>query len=441
MAGSDEDTIIIKVGSVCVSKYVFERQLDLLEARICDCSPSERDDFRSDWIEGFLVDQVIIARALEDGLERCAYVESELDRMERHMLTSPLGPLYELLALERRSLQGSHNRDLGMDSVSQDGFPDVVLNERDVVLSERRKWVLNEVQFVVDLDVAKRVLNLIHSHPTNEVKIACLNFDGMDDLLLAKCFIKGEYIRYNVWDWIAYFNNSYIRSYPVSVAEMVASIETFVVQEYDLDEARRRRLDKSLRFLQNKDFFRNQLVLDVFEREILVPEITIGADDIEDYYESHSADFEMVTSVVVELREFRDSDSALWWLQLHSSEAGRVDSDSDNRGSQVEYAVVSIDKPIPGLESYSELILKVADGACIGPLQKGDCYAIVKKQATNRARMSLSDAEPVIRNALIRGSLSGIKRDHALQWSDRFEITDNLLVGEYAGSRTIRRPW
>ncbi len=268
--GTISTEIVLKVGSVEVSRYAVEKNLTrFLRAGNGQGAPAS--DATRRWFETYLAHQVVIAAALEQGYAQRPEVVQMVDRMERHMLAQSEPAIIPPTEAElQAAYEGIPLPPDGHKPAFSDMRPGLekrlLLRRRIAARQALRLHALAAVDLVIAHDVADRLFQLIRAEPALGPEIAESSIAPLGGERLATYRLGDEIVTLRVEDWRERFNQLFIRELPRSVAQVEQSVQDFAAADYTVRDARRRRLDREPRFVEDRRNFVYAQALDLFEK-------------------------------------------------------------------------------------------------------------------------------------------------------------------------------
>ena len=244
----------------------------------------------------------------------------------------------------------------------------------------------------------------------------------------------------SVEEFRRHFNRQFVRVPLRSALDLRGKIEDMVIEELDFRAARARGVDRAPQFVQDRLGFAGFQVLDLYEKEVLIPQLGLGASEIEKYYRAHAADFEQTTKFQGRLLRFSSMENAGKWLQQFvrptSGEASPV-PDSD------EQLALTSANPLPGLEPFHLNFVQGAAGAKFGPLPDGNGVAIfIRGKTLETATTPLPEVTAQIRQTLTRQGLDQRERELAPVLVANYAVEDHLDYVRYGVTPTTAgAPW
>jgi len=436
-----DSTIVLRVGPLEVSSYALGKNLTRIRSRPPEplavaASSNENARFRL-----HLAQQVIIARALAEGFAERREVKSIVDTMERHMLSSPEGPLYRLLD-DAEAISEEQLREIQARIGAVAGYENYVRRQRMALIQQKRRTRLLETSgFAFDRAAGQEIVARMRTLPLRTQAIPAELLSEIGALPMASYRVDGESCTVSFSMWSGYFNSLYLRRLPGNFPELQKSVEDLVVMELDCREAHQRGLDRTPRFAEDRRNFMHYQVLDLFERERLRPTIRISEAEIADRYREHSDDYAEPVRARGALLRFADEAGALAWMARGREAAAPVQTSAPGPLG-MEELVVTAAQPLELMPGVTPAILMAPDGQAFGPAASPLGYFVFAKRTTERETLPLAAVAERIRSELTRSKLDAAELSLAREWSGRFAIEDRIPYAQlgFAGEEPSA-PW
>lgn len=406
---------LLRVGDWQVSGYLFEKyhhRFVEAEWQRAGVRPDAAANRR--WLELFVARQVAAARAWSLGYGERESVRRVVDRMERTVLTQTDGLLEQSL-------------------FAVPGAP-VEPPARAAWRAERRARQLAAAQLALAEPAAERLAARLAALPAGTTQIPAEAADRAAlfayDLGAGRVEVSGE-------RFATYFNGLFIRRLPRNAADLRRAVEDSVIEECNLREARERGLDRTPQFIEDKRGFAGLQALELFEREQLLPAAKIGAEELERYHRENAAEFMRPVRGAGQLAVFADAAPAARW-----STEGADPAKLATLARSTTRCEVSRTLAVPGLESFTEVLLTLPDGKSFGPMARGEEFLVFAKERTlERAVVPLAELAPEIRRRLEREFLDETERRNLAAWSAGVAVVARIDPARFGVSEPIVWPW
>jgi len=344
---------------------------------------------------------------------------------------------YVYLAYVRERQEIPHN-DLSLNRRQFDALIKT-LREREIILKRRREILLS-AGVLVDSNVAVEILRFLESLPHRVLEIPGLPADlRVKELFTYRFGLQRKSI--TVGAYRDYIDDLFVKRIPSNMEELRWDVENLVIRERDLLDARAARVDQSAKFIEDRRGFAAYQALDLFEKEVIAPEIKIDAKAVEDYYLAHNSDYRITNEIAGRLLRFRNASQASAWLR-----STNVDCSNKLRAAVVSDTMLRLkrDEVMPELESLKSMLLGIPEGGKLGPLMldRGSYAIFVKVKDLSQAPIPLEIAAKSIREILLRQEIDTKERALAGQWSTQLEIVDHLDYARLGLTATnFTPPW
>jgi hypothetical protein len=445
LSASIDNSVVLKIGPLEVSQYVvLKRYNPFRESLQSEAGDASKEV--SSWFEDFLVNQVVTAKAISEGYTIHPDVIALVDRIERHMLTSVNGPYYQAILSDATRSEDEIRKLYLEDSTWNENTPFagyfrmIQRQDMDRAVQQHRSVVLENVQFSVDQKNCDKLLERLKKLPLVPANIPIGLLEDEGDILLASYIQDGVIHSVEASEWIKYFGLLFIRSIPTSDITLKRSIEDMIIAAVDIEAARALGLDNELQFAEDRKHYLNAQALEWFEREKLIPKITISEAAIETYYQQHQEDFLRPVAAKGVLLKFKDGEVAMKWLQSHGKQSDKLKAEDHIIPDSSEEVEFTQAHPIPSLKPIARAILNAADGRPFGPIPTEDGFLIFLKQSSVKEQLPLADTTGYIVEKLTRDRLHEMEKELATEYCMEFEIEDDIAYEDF-GVETVKTPW
>ena len=440
LRASIDDRIVLKIGPLEVSEYVVQKRFKPFREGL-PSGDADNTERISDWFEDFLVNQVITAKAVSERYATRPDVVAAVDRMERHMLSAVNGPYYQLILQDAVSSEAEIRKLYEEDPQTnasvpfEDYFRMIQTKELQEAIEKHRNTVLDNVQFEAEQENCDKLRERLIKLPLVPADIPIGLVEGKEDLLLASYIQDGKPYSVMASEWIRYFDLLFVRAIPTRDVALKRSIENMIIAAIDIETARALGLDQEPKFVEDRKHYLNAQALEWFERERLIPEISISEEVIAAFYLQHGKAFSRSIAAKGTLFRFENKEAAMRWLQSY-----RLNERNDQLADSVEEVEVTQDQPIPSLEALTHQILNTPKGQLIGPISTKDYVLIFLKQSSKREQIPMEEMTDYIVETLTRDRLHTLEKELAPEYCKTFEIEDNIAYENY-GATTVKNPW
>lgn len=219
-------------------------------------------------------------------------------------------------------------------------------------------------------------------------------------------------------------NQRFIRRIPRSFPQLREDIETFVIDETVHREAIKTGLDRTAQFLEDRRGFLGYQVLETYKKEVLLPNVTVSADDIRRYYDDHRSEFRRATRRLGRLLMFPTSEAAFAWK--NSSGANAKPSGAAPEPVTERTVSVSQNSGVAGLSVPAAALLNAPPGSVYGPFSSEGKPALFVCGQAEMADEALIVVEPTIRQIVQRDALHREVERLGRELARSIEFQDNL---------------
>jgi hypothetical protein len=535
-----DQAVVLRIGNLQVSSYALDKNLARVLA-VSNQEATEHDGSRESRFTLYLAQQVVVAKALEEGFAERKEVRHLVDRMERHMLSIPQGPLYRFLyenePCARWPLQETYARVVRVPEVlvlrmnaaaappllgagwatattaerlerldapafprsaivhrgplpwpygefadlaeqigsaavgswieqssdgqitilyiqsigknglqpsgpAQEGFEKFVhYQQMALVRQKHRVQSLRNSGLVFHEENGRRMIAQLQSLPAQTYEIPAERLREIAALPLASCRRTGTTINISVSDWCNYFNDLFVRQLPRQLDQLRIEVEDMVMMDLDCLEARRRGLEQTAKFVEDRRNFLYYQALDLFEKERLRPAIDISDAEVETHYHDHRAEYNVPTRAHGSLLQFMDAASAAGWVEQNRG-SHRQDAFRFPGLVSATETVVSGEHPLPMFSDGTMPILLAPDAQIFGPFDTPTGRFVFVKSSTEGEVPPMAAVTERIRAELMREKLHNKELGLAREWASRFEIEDTIPYAKvgFEGEKN-QGPW
>ena len=209
-------------------------------------------------------------------------------------------------------------------------------------------------------------------------------------------------------DFVRHFNQRIIRSMPRGGAGFLTAIEDMVVEEHDYAAALAARLDQDPKFVQDRRNFEFKQALELYEREVLAPQIAISPAELEAYYSGNIGRYAVTSEATGML--FRFTSVAVASEALAIINRGDLVGAAGRAKQVIDPIVVRRDGPALTPARPNALLLTLPDGRPSGPFEHEGLPAIfVKRSGGLRTAPPLEEIANVVRQDLMREKLDALE--------------------------------
>jgi hypothetical protein len=303
--------------------------------------------------------------------------------------------------------------------------------DRQKIQRRRRAELLAAADFRLQTATAERVVERIRtlSPATPQIPETLLAALASEPLFSYRIANNG--VTVTVETYRQQFNDRLIRRLPGMLRLLRLDTENMVVEELDFQAACAQGIPNSLQFAEDRAGFRRMQILDLLEKEMLLPSIQIEPGEIESYYRGHTAEFQRTSRIAGRLFTFESEEMLKAWQRQPSPNA---------HGENLE---VSSAHPLAGFEAFHTNLMQAPPGVPFGPVKRADGYAVfIKEKNVAIEPLPLAEARPLIHAKLQRRHLDEKERQLAAELTRQFQIEDQIDYIRYGLDREeLRLPW
>ena len=287
-----------------------------------------------------------------------------------------------------------------------------------------RARTLRAARFAFEPESADDLLAALATLPPGTIELPPAALGPRPDAPLCRYEDASGTHTVSVAAWAEAFNRLFLRIIPADLAALTRGAEDLVLARLDEAEARRLGLDRTPRFTEDRRNFHYAQVLDLFERERLVPEIELSDEAVAAYHSAHAAEFAPIPTATVRRLRFTSEAAAAEWARraavgtAHSEEtetpatpeapAAPAPPEAPAAPAPPEETLVEISarRPLPDAPQATFSLLNAREGERVGPLRAGaDHVVLVKASPTRQVAPTLAELDADIRRRLTREAL------------------------------------
>lgn len=402
------------------------RELDLQEQsrRLSECRQNHRSvsliDGDAHWPFGPFEDYADLISSAQPG------------RWELHSKGLP-----GLLCIFVRSIA---TRPSGEFEKQKDEFGSLELQVRqEAFLKHRRATLLKEAHFEVNSPLLQQLAEqCARAIEGGEMKAEAVR--PFQTEALCHYTIGSEDFRISAETFRRSYNRRLIKSSLRSALDLRRALEDIVVGEIDLRSARAQGIDRMPQFVQDRLGFAGFQVLDLYEKEVLIPKLKFTSSEIAAYYQRHRSEFERPVKIEVQLLTFSSGIEAAKWLSPPARPQEIRDPSIPLGNERLELTETN---SLPGLEAMQPVLFQCQEGTKLGPVMRnGTAVVLVRGKTLERAAAALENVFESIQKRLTRSSLDRSECALAPQLASAFIISDHLNYSAYGAIRKdVAPPW
>lgn len=333
------------------------------------------------------------------------------------LLDLPTGSLFE----QHRPLLGAFYAYVRSDSmqhlpeyetVRSSFLQSVALFDKEQFLQRRRSQILEKARFSLNGPAAKHLSDFVQRLPTGISEIPENNFGPLWKAELFSYKVEGREESISVGRFCAHFNKLFVRQMPATIIILRQCTQDMAMEDLDFRAALKAGINRDVTFVEDRYGFSLMQVLDLFEKEIILPDLKVESANVQDYYDHHLSDFQRTTAVRGRLVKYSTGGVA-----------------APQREDAVEVSAAS---PLPGFENLQWMILNGKPGQQIGPARyKDNLVVFIKEKDLAKEPIPIGDVVSTIKAALLRQQLNAREVVLASQIYNTLRIEDNINYAEY----------
>lgn len=191
-------------------------------------------------------------------------------------ISEPGDPTLYLLRLRNR-----YERDPGWTGPGREAFgKEWRYVAQATAALRRRRRLLHQAAFAVDLHLAQRLCDATAGHMTDHMQIPAAAIGPIADRALCAYNLSTHRQVVSVADFARYYNAQYLRSAIRNNTEVAELARDLAMEAFNVEIARARAFDRTPQFVQDRLGFRRAQMLAAYERESLLPALEISASGL-----------------------------------------------------------------------------------------------------------------------------------------------------------------
>lgn len=311
------------------------------------------------------------------------------------------------------------------------------LRERDAFL--RRSVLLESAGIQIDRDVAVKLAERLSTILLQVPEVSKDLTATIGDAALVRYLRDGLPVTMTVEDWRVYYNRQFVRRIPNSVAALSENIREMISADLEVLQARKSGADQSPQFVEDRQNFLHYQALDLYEKEILLPQIVVSEEELRAYYALHLGAFsEPVGAKCVSLRFGSEGQAQDWLKGLRGSLESSLRSGAILEKSEIR---VSHETPFPQLPGVTDAILHLPEHAAFGPISSPVGWIVVFKHSTEAEPSPYERVANQIRALVVRKRIDEKELELAGELAKKFKVYDRIPYAKFGLPDTLVIPW
>jgi hypothetical protein len=333
---------------------------------------------------------------------------------------NPLGVYYVLV--RKRITQP------GKSSVPEDDFNETLQEyERTIVCRIHQKELLDSCALITDLPLERNLTAICAALPATAIAIPESAINNFDKKILCSFLDKGTRRQVSVEEFCLYFNHLFIRSMPRTRDAFRRYLQSLAIEQLDYEAARVCKVDKEKRFAQDREGFRRFQVLELFERERILPHLGDLEAKALGYYNEHRTDFVRVDKIGCRLFRFNDWASATIWLRQENISDRELAPTTAVEPKSVSFLVISREKQVDGLLQIQPTLFHIPKGRYLGPFEmNGEPTVALKESEVDFQPAPYQEVEQRLIFRFQRPALDSAELEMSTDLFKRFGVKDSI---------------
>jgi hypothetical protein len=224
-------------------------------------------------------------------------------------------------------------------------------------------------------------------------------------------------------DFAQYYNSLFIRKLPERAIDIYDFVKDILMFRRDLREARRLGLDTRRDFVEHKENYRNELILNLYEKEQVRPKLGVGSGAVADYYNSHREEYERPTRISGRVYTF----DGLTEATAFAKAAMASPMEALRSALNFEPLVATPETSYPGVRPLSHIIFSPAKPKVVGPLTKGSQWVVWAYERTLEAtEIPFANVEQQILYRLQQPLIGPFEKGLARSLSEKLPVDNRI---------------
>jgi hypothetical protein len=299
---------------------------------------------------------------------------------------------------------------------------------RDRLVRMRRVELLKRSDFAFDAGTAAEAIAFWRNEATGAVELPAFPDAALATHILFQFGAGADRTPVSLETFRRQFNAQFIRALPRSIADLRARAEDFAVEEVDFRAAKALGIDATPLFSEDRHGFAGYQVLELYEKEQVLPRLRQPDSAVENYYRAHMDDYRRPTKLRVRRLRFSTVEAALRWQRAAATQSSPTDRPLSDDVLEVDRSHVP-----PEFEAVGREVL--FDGPLwqpIGPVPAADGAMIyVMESHLAKEALPMSAVASSIRGILETEALNVAERNLSQRFMRQLHFEDRIDYASY----------
>lgn len=388
------DKVILEVGKIAITEYELEKNIDLFLSdlhRQKNKTPADHDI--AAFINSFTDRAYFLADACEKGYDTAAEISKWVESMAHYVVSNPRG-----LLIEKMKAQGVQTK-----------YFDTVIAQAKIKCNAAAMTVLE-------------------GHLKNR-PIRRFDQNEMARTHLFSYSQKNTELHITIGEFMEYYNTLPLSKEITTMAELQSYINSFVYDRYAWAEAGELGITKEMKFVLDKNNYRNDVMWAAYEKKELKAGITVTGDELHRQFESVKDSISRATDVVVSAFLFRDKRTAM--MAIMNINTGNLAPIDNNLHPDYSHKVVNYKQAFFSDSIKYAVFAMKGNGVMLPVAFDGNFIVIRKESEHGRRSITLDEVQHDLVTQITAEKLSYTKAWRLEQLKKNYTLTNKIDYQKY----------
>ncbi|MCS3799544.1 hypothetical protein [Niastella sp. OAS944] len=387
------DKVILEVGKITITEYELEKNLDLFLSDLYrQKSRTPADTDRVAFLNSFIDRAYFLADACEIGYDTAAEINKWVESMAHYVVSNPRG----LLAGKMKE-QGTQMKNF------------------DTVIAQAHIKCNAAAMTVFESHLKNRSIRWFDQ---NEITSTLFSYSQ-----------KNTELHITIGEFMEYYNTLPLSKEISTMAELQSYINSFVYDRYAWVEAGELGITKEMKFVLDKNNYRNDVMWAAYEKKELKAGITVADDELHNQFESMQDSFSRATDVVVSAFQFRDKRAAM--MAVMNIKAGNLAPIDNNLHPNYRHKVVNYKQAFFS-DSIKYAVFAMKGNGVMMPVAFDGNFIVIKKESEQgRRKITLEEVQRDLITQITAEKLLYKKAQRLEQLKKKYTLTNKIDYQKY----------
>lgn len=388
------DRIILEVGKITITEYELEKNIDLFVSdhhRQQNKTPADSEIVA--FIHSFTDRAYFLADACEKGYDTAAETRKWVESMAHYVVSNPRG----LLAGKMKA-EGMQTKNF-----------DTVIAQAHIKCNAAAMAVFED--------------HLAHS------SIRQFDENEMARKLLFSYSRKNREWQITTGQFMEYYNTLPLSKEISTIADLQSYINSFVYDQYAWAEAVELGITNEIKFVLDKNNYRNDVMWAAYEKKELKTGITVTGDELHSRFEAVKDSVSRATDVVVSAFLFPDKRAAM--MGIMNINAGNLAPIDNNLHPHYRHTVVNYKQAFFS-DSIKYAVFAMKDNRVMMPFAFDGNFIVIKKESEQGRRgVTLEEVQRDLIMQITAEKLLYTKERRLEQLKKKYTLTNKIDYQKY----------